>query len=132
MSSTNERPFNIVVFVTKKNGIYNDYWNPDNSNELMWYGQKSGARDHYVGAGSALFMRKKSQRLFTLIGYVKSKQLIKEEKGKASLYKLVIEKLNNPVIIKRADGDVLTANTILRKYGFPLEKSTMSQGIYAK
>lgn len=121
-----------IIFITKNNGIYNDYWNPHNPNEIFWYGQRCGRRDHYVVPGTAVLTRNKNQKQFILIGYVKSKTVEKIENKKATLYKLVISKLVEPEIIKRKEGDILTVNTILRKYGFPLENSITSQGIYKK
>lgn len=121
-----------VAFITFNNGIYNDYWDEKNKDILMWYGQKSGKKDNLVKDGTALFTRKKNEKSFTFIGTVKSKEVFKKEDGKAVLYKLVINRFTEPIIIKREDTDLLTANTVLRKYGFPLEKGTMSHGIYAK
>ena len=119
-----------IIFVTLNNPYNNHYLSPS---ELNWCGQKSGTRDHMVGPGTIVCVRKNSNVLkFTHIGTVISKEELRARSAtECARYKLVL-KINAPLIIARAHGDRLTHNAVLRHFGFPEEKAYFPNGIYSK
>jgi hypothetical protein len=52
------------------------------------------------------------------------------EGGHPAEYKLVVDMAANPRRIEKLYEDRFTHNTVLRAFGFPIERGALPQGIY--
>ena len=132
-----------IIFVTLNDGEYRDRWTSDllpigtsmerkGVRELTWDGQRSGARDGLVGPGTLVAVRpNRNTRSFDIMGVVVLKTLNRpREGGHPAEYKLVVDMAANPRRIEKLYEDRFTHNTVLRAFGFPIERGALPQGIY--
>ena len=108
---------------------------------LIWYGQKSGKRDHLVVPGTYTWVREKSPHPQRNIGVVK--QIVCVQQGdkaanRPAKYEIEIERFSseNEIVIARSVDDITVTATILQYLGYPSSdvqdaQSTYAQGIYS-
>jgi hypothetical protein len=128
-----------VIFVTLKNGVYDDRWMSelaDGRRIMHWCGQARGKRDGLVIPGTVVAVRPtKTTPAFTLVGTVATKELI--HVGDPALktpatYHLSIEMDAEPLTIARdSPRDRCAHWTVLRHLGIARDASYMPHGIYA-
>lgn len=126
-----------VIFVTLKDGEYNDYWASASNGglrDLHWCGQrKKRALDYLVSPGTIVAVReKKTDKHFTLVGTVVEKFLLtsKTEKNPAT-YNLLVQLSETPQQIHRAEEDRCTHWTVLRELDIPHNGGYLPEGIYS-
>lgn len=111
------------IFVTR-GGPYADVY-VEGTNEMIWKGQNNGTRDNRVTRGTNVWYRNDKRNMaFKLIGIVEKKTLESigdKTRRVPATYKLRLHlfDVTNQIVIRRADGDRTTHQTILRMSGFP-------------
>lgn len=134
-----------IIFVTLKDGEYNDYWKSElrtlladdtrtGYREMHWCGQrKKSTRDDNVCPGTLVAVRKdKKTKEFTIVGTVSQKECITPKSGKQpATYNLLVEVSASPRAIPRGVGDRCVHWTVLRDVGIPYSGAYMPEGIYS-
>ena len=105
--------------------------------ELTWCGQRKGQRDHFVGAGTDVWVREnKNEKKFTRIGRVLTKTMIRGQDSSRGLgdehaiYRLTLHKYTKEIVVSKESSDRYTHNAILRAAGYSEETGAMPHGIY--
>ena len=133
-----------IIFVTFKDGEYNDFWSSDlvplladntraGYRELHWCGQrKKSPKDDIVGPGTLVAVRpNKKSKEFTIVGEVCEKLHVSERtEEQPATYKLLVEINAQARRIARAPGDRCAHWTVLREVGIPHSGGYMPEGIY--
>lgn len=107
---------------------------------LIWYGQKSGKRDHFVVPGTNIWVREKSPQPQRYIGVVK--QIVCVQQGdkaakRPAKYEIEIERVSseNEIVIERSASDRTVTATILQYLGYSSSEvqdaQYFAQGIYS-
>ena len=107
---------------------------------LIWYGQRSGKRDHFVVPGTNIWVREKSPQPQRNIGVVK--QIVCVEKGdraakRPAKYEIEIDRVSSDeeIVIARSAGDRSVTATILQYLGYSSSEAQdaqyFAQGIYS-
>ena len=107
---------------------------------LIWYGQRSGKRDHFVVPGTNIWVREKSPQPQRNIGVVK--QIVCVEKGdraakRPAKYEIEIDRVSSEeeIVIARSVSDKTVTATILQYLGYSSSEAQdaqyFAQGIYS-
>ena len=107
---------------------------------FIWYGQKSGKRDHLVVPGTGTWVREKSPQPQRYIGVVK--QIVCVQQGdkaakRPAKYEIEIERVSseNEIVIERSASDRTVTATILQYLGYSSsdvqDAQYFAQGIYS-
>jgi hypothetical protein len=134
-----------LIFVTLKDGEYNDYWSSDLNTlladdhsagyrEMHWCGQrKKTTRDHLVCPGTLVAIRKdKKSSDFTIVGTVSQRDCITPKVGRQpATYTLLVEVWKSPRVIPRAADHRCVHWSVLRTVGIPYNGAYMPEGIYS-
>ena len=121
-----------IIFVNGDGSSYSNEY-VEGTTQMIWKGQKKGARDSRVTTGTQVWYRRSSKRTeFTLIGTVERVELLTPGNHSASIpatYRLFLILEENPRTIEKVAGDSTTHQSILRAEGFN-ERVGVAQGIY--
>ena len=109
---------------------------------LIWFGQRSGKRDHLVVPGTNVWVRKKSPHPQANIGVVKQIVCVQQRDNatkRPAKYEIELERHSSEteIVIARSVRDNTVTATILQYLGYPssdvrdADQPQRAQGIYS-